>query len=399
MLRAPTRSVLALVATLTACSSSSTTNSAPVDGGASGEAGATVLSFTPSNIDLGGWDLSQIGDVDLKGTSCVLDSETPDGYTALLCDTDFVNHVAHKVVTLPDQTKLSVWVMKSLRVEPMTVLEINRGNIPVVLVATGAMDLLGSVDVGPGSTGGAVNSGNLSFAPGVGPGGGTAGDSSGLAGGGASFCGLGGKGATFSPGGAPPVAPSPAYGTPDLVPLVAGSAGGNGVGTNDSASGGGALQLVAGLSFTLHSGAFLNAGGGGGSSGGIAQAQPAGAGGSGGALLIESPTVTIEGNVGANGGGGGQTGGASSTGGEPGHPDTVARGGYGEATNPPGADGSFATSVDGSDAVSPDTTSGAVGGGGGAGRIRINTTSGAAAITGAVSPAATTPCVSQGKLK
>jgi hypothetical protein len=58
--------------------------------------------------------------------------------------------------------------------------------------------------------------------------------------------------------------------------------------------------------------------------------------------------------------------------------------------------------INGTDGTSAGTSgSGAVdpgAGGGGAGRVRINTTSGAATISGMISPATTTSCVSQGAL-
>jgi hypothetical protein len=375
-----------------ACGSSS---KATGDGGNPDGAstGGSAISFKPSNVDLTGWDLSQIGDVDLSGTNCIIDDEEADGPVALLCDMKFTNHVAHKIVTLADQTKLSIYVMKSLRIEASTVLSLSRGHLPIVLITTGPMELLGSIEVAPGQCGGAFN-GNMGFAKGAGPGGGTAGDSTGLAGGGASFCGLGGKAGTFTGAASTaPGAPTPSYGTPELIPLVPGSAGGSGDLANDG-KGGGALQLVAGTSFVLHAGAHINVGGGGGVFGGTSL-QSSGGGGSGGALLIEALTVKIDGAVGVNGGGGGQGNGDQ---GEDGHFDTVARGGHKAtgAQSDPAGDGSFGTTTSGGDGPSSATFS-AAGGCGGAGRIRINTTSGAATISGTISPGAGA-CMTQGKV-
>jgi hypothetical protein len=48
--------------------------------------------------------------------------------------------------------------------------------------------------------------------------------------------------------------------------------------------------------------------------------------------------------------------------------------------------------------VAAPTGDGDSAGGGGAGRIRINTTSGVATLSGTLSPAVTTTCVSQGTL-
>ncbi len=367
-------------------------NAGAPDGGAGNVSGSAVLPFTPSNIDLVGWDLSEVGDVDLSGTNCIIDDEEQDGLTGILCDVNN-SQVQHKVVTLSDKSKLSIYVMKSLRIEASTVLSLSRGHLPIVIVATGEMELLGSIDAAPGQVGGAFN--NKALTKGVGPGGGTTGDSTGLAGGGASFCGLGGKAGTSADAKATkPAAPTPAYGAAELIPLLAGSAGGNGGLTSDG-TGGGALQLVAGTSFTLHAGAYINAGGGGGSFGGQGLVS-SGGGGSGGAILIESPIVKVDGAIGANGGGGGQGNGDT---GEDGQPDVLAKGGHQSkgSEGPPGGDGSFDADVDGATGVSS-TDYGASGGGGGAGRIRINTTSGAAKLGTVISPAPGTACFSEGKL-
>ena len=404
-------SVLGMGAMLAGACSSTTNNivNGPDGGGAADGGGATdggdgasttdapstgPLSFKPSNIDLTGWDLSKVGDVTLSGTNCIVDSEGGEGMVMMLCDATAANNALHKIVTLPDQTRLSVFVVKSLRVEASTVLQINRGHLPVVLVSLGAMELLGSIDVGPGTTGGAFNS--AADAKGVGPGGGTAGDSTGLAGGGASYCGLGGKaGTNTGAGGTAPSAPTVAYGSPALVPLLPGSAGGSGALANANGSGGGALQLVAGTSFALHASGTINVGGGGGAYGGLGK-DGAGGGGSGGALLIESPTVTIDGKLAANGGGGGQGNGDL---GENGHPDAVAQGGHKTGASGPGGNGSFDTTTNGLDGPSSaDVGISAASGGGGAGRIRINSNAGKTTVTGAISPAQTTPCVSRGAL-
>ena len=366
------------------------------DTGTTGDGGATgPLPFKPSNIDLGGWDLSQVGDVDLSGTNCILDSEQPDGLIPVLCNTVFTSKVVHKIVTLSDQTRLSVFVMKSLRVEASTVFSLSRGHLPVVLVALQTIELLGSIDVAPGTTGGAFNAGAGKDAKGGGPGGGTGGDTTGLGGGGASYCGSGGKAGTTTPSGTAPPSPTATYGSVELVPLLPGSAGGSAALTDDTASGGGAVQIGAGVSFALHTGGFVTAGGGGGAFGGLGT-DSAGGGGSGGAILIEAPTVTIEGKIAANGGGGGQANGDT---GEPGHIDVAAQGGHKTtgSVGAPGGSGSFAATLSGSDGPSSGTTS-AGGGGGGAGRIRINTTSGAATISGAASPAVASACLTQGKL-
>ena len=368
---------------------------------ACGSSGTTVspvgLGFKPSNFDLTGFDLSAADDVILNGSNCPIDAEMVEGPTFLPCQQDVKNRVVHKILTLADKSRLSVFVVRSLQVTQSTVVSINRGHIPVAIVALDKMELIGSIDVAPGYAGGPVNT--APNAQGVGPGGGPAGDATGLAGGGASYCGQGGKGGTNSfYTGSAPVAAAPAYGTPELVPLIGGSAGGNAA-INDVGTGGGALQLVAGNAFVVRASGFVNAGGGGGTFGGQGKLG-AGGGGSGGSLLIESPSVTIEGKLAANGGGGGQGGGNADPG-EPGHPDQVAQGGHKANEGAPAGNGSFAASLNGSDGpTSADQFVGGGGGGGGAGRIRINSKTGQATLTTAViSPAATTACFSQGTVK
>lgn len=359
-------------------------------GGTDGSTG--VLLFKPSNIDLSGIDLSAASDVIISGTNCPIDSEDAEGVTNFVCD--FNDKVVHKILTLPDQTKISVFVMKSLRIEASTILSVDGGHLPVVLVALDKMELLGSINVTPGRAGGSFN--GMTNSKGSGVGGGPAGDPSGLAGGGASYCGLGGKGGTNTAvGGSAPVAETSNYGTPEIIPLVAGSAGGTAIG-NDHGAGGGALQLVAGNTFTLHAGGFVSVGGGGGQYGGQGKGGSNGAG-SGGSLLIEAPSVTIQGNLAANGGGGGQGNGDT---GEDGHPDKIAQGGHTLNKGAPAGDGSFGAVLTGGDGpTSADQYVGGGGGGGGAGRIRINTTSGQATIAGVLSPPTASACATQGMLK
>ena len=149
-------------------------------------------------------------------------------------------------------------------------------------------------------------------------------------------------------------------------PLVGGSAGGVSFLTNGGEpNGGGALQLVAGKSIVVGASGAISLPGGGGDRGDAQISGPggygAGGGGSGGALLVEAPSVRVDGTLAANGEAGGGTGDGA-------------------------APGAFRTTE----------ARAAEGGGGGAGRIRINTRSGHAVITGVVSPAMTTPCATEG---
>ena len=119
--------------------------------------------------------------------------------------------------------------------------------------------------------------------------------------------------------------------------------------------------------------------------------------------MLEAPVVTVGGTLAANGGGGGGNAISLDASGSCGTPDSIAApGGISTASNP-GGNGSAGTLIDGSAGkytgyVNPLGDYGG-GGGGGAGRIRINTTTGQATVTGTLSPAQTTTCVSQGRLK
>jgi hypothetical protein len=144
------------------------------------------------------------------------------------------------------------------------------------------------------------------------------------------------------------------------------------------------LQITSTTSITVASGGLVLAPG----SGGPQDGTRGEGGGSGGALLFEAPNVTIAGALAANGGGGSDATnlGADSTG-----PGQAAGGGA-------GGGGSFDTTTNGADGTNG---AGAAlgGGGGGAGRIRLNTASGAANVTGVVSPSTSSACGTQGTLQ
>lgn len=404
--------LVVIVASLAACSF----NSGPSDGsdgaGNAGNAGNTgapgtaagsdagpgaantnsgPLPFKPSNgVDLGALDLSKAtSEVSLTG-QCTIDSEK----LTIKCDYhDALPGIATKVVTLADQTRVAVFVAQSFRIETSTTVE-TKGAIPIVFAALDTIAVLGTIRVHPGTAGGALTT--AAYERGGGLGGGTAATRSGVSGGGASFCGIGGKAA--SPG--PAVSESPAaYGSPNLVPLVGGSAGAVGFFANlAQPSGGGALHLIAGTSILVAPSGAISAGGAGGDRGATLSGVASG-GGSGGALLLEAPTVNVAGTLAANGGGGGGNAGAESPGENGKAGADAAAGGAGVEV---GGTGSAGAALDGGNATwtnVKDPTgliAGASGGGGGAGRIRINTATGAATITGVISPSLTTPCATQG---
>jgi hypothetical protein len=114
-------------------------------------------------------------------------------------------------------------------------------------------------------------------------------------------------------------------------------------------------------------------------------------GGSGGSILLVAPSVTVNGILAANGGAGGtaQTAGTNATANDQ------------PALGPPSAGiGSAAATLNGGSGVMTDGGAALGGGGGGAGRIRINTMSGAATLgpNSVISPALGTACATQGNL-
>jgi hypothetical protein len=349
-----------------------------------GKDGAVAaLTFKPSNVDLTGLDLSAAGDVVVTGANNVIITETPSF--------NVDNKALAKIITRQDGTRIALFVMKTLRVEANATLDV-MGTLPAVVVALESITVGGTLRCRPGLGGGGVQT--MANSKGGGPGGGPGATATGMivAASGGSFCGVGGAGAADGMGAAN--TKSMAYGTPELVPLVAGSAGGAGAIASDG-QGGGALQLTAGSAINVLAGAVITAPGNGGGSGGLASAQEAGGGGSGGAILLEAPAVTIAGVVAANGGGGGQGFGDN---GEAGQPSaTAALGGQKMGGKSFGGNGGAGDMANGGDGM---FTMGAAagGGGGGAGRIRINTQSGQPIMGGTLSPSAKTACLSFGKL-
>ncbi len=354
-----------------------------------GDAAATsTLGFTPSNVDLSGMDLSNIGAFVANTNKCTLNSEHVETTD---CASGAAEAVAFKVMAQSDGSKIGVYVAKSFRVETGATLVLT-GLFPIVLVALDKIEIQGGVVAA--AKGDVAECGGFTQTTtntkGGGPGGGGAASTSTAAGGG-SYCGVGGAGAvesgTAATGG-------PAFGAAAISPLVGGASGGGGT-VGGGGAGGGAVQLVAANSVTIAAGAHVHAGGGGGSFGGASGGQEASGGGSGGAILIESLVVTVAGVLAVNGGGGGE-GALGNSGSNATPDDKAALGGRDPVRGSDGGNGSAAASVNGTDgAVKAGSTAG--GGGGGAGRIRINTKSGMAALTGAtLSPAATTPCATQG---
>jgi hypothetical protein len=279
--------------------------------------------------------------------------------------------------------KLAVFVAHSFRFDTSSMTAVQGANA-IVLIAQDKIEEFGLLSAAAQrNSAGAGGSACTTSGKGGGPGGGGAAQSYNAAGGG-SYCGIGGPGNATSDASVAGVG-GPSYGSPNLVPLLGGSAGGAESAFAEGGGGGGAIQLSARGSITIGISGIIDVGGGGGAGNGSG-------GGSGGAVLIEAPAVTIAGIIAANGGSGAaNTGGPYGQNGQP--SATPARG------VPTAGVGSAATLINGGAGSMTDMSNNSSGAGGGAaGRIRINTTAGAATITGTISPSAATTCLSQGKL-
>lgn len=359
---------------------------APIDTPWEASAEAGPLGFTPSNFQVtlsldGGAPGDAAADADASGP--------PDSRVSASC-TDCLP-VTSMTILMNDGTSADLYVVRSLYVDATAALRLS-GTRPIILVALATVDIEGQLLVnatagapccnfpGPGGFGG--------MAPG--PGAGQNGSNAAYpmsGGGGGSYCGVGGHGGVTT--GTPAAPGGRTYGSPGLVPLLGGSAGGGY--PNGAGGGGGAIQIVAGAGIVVGEVGAINAGGAG-------SGSPSIGGGSGGAILLEAPSVVLRGVLAANGGAGGGGPGAQAGDGLP--SDQPALGYLGVNGN-----GSAGSSVGGSDGYS--TTAANYGaGGGGAGRIRINTASGNATLasTAIVSPSLRgqgdggTPCATQGTL-
>jgi hypothetical protein len=183
------------------------------------------------------------------------------------------------------------------------------------------------------------------------------------------------------------------YGSPDLVPLVGGSGGGSTDSFGDN-HGGGAVELVSGTSILIGTVGTINMGGGGGVN------RPGVGGGSGGAILLEAPSVTVRGVLAANGGAGAAYGNAYGYGAAL-PSDQPASGQDAKGMNVAGNGSAGATSSGGNATVDPNFPYYA-GGGGGAGRIRINTGCGGTLTvvpSAVISPYESTGCFTKGVLR
>lgn len=353
---------------------------APADGSFVPNPADGPLGFTVSNVDFGSIDAGALGSD--AGPFANAPDVTITG--SLQCQTGLpCAGSPTTTITLSDGSPADLFVMHSLTLPDTASLSFTGMN-PVILAVLTTASIQGPIIVN-GMLNNAIAGGFSGTAPGPGAGQGGNGFASASGGAGGSFCGVGGQGGSPTP---PIPVGGPTYGTPNLVPLIGGSAGGEAGGT--SGAGGGAIQIVAGQGITVGLFASINAGGGG---AGIIRG-----GGSGGAILLEAPSVLVQGILAANGGGGGGYGGNGANGSASSQP---APGGIeqidgGAATGGMGSAGSV---IDGGNAGGYDPQAGFAGaGGGGAGRIRINTATGSANISGTISPAPGSGCMTQGML-
>ena len=349
--------------------STTMTNPTTIDGGAPEPSTGMPLPFVPSNLGKLDTTSGTFGDLVMNG-GCAFSYR--DDRKARCGDRELVGYRSLEV-TQSDGSKILVFIARNIRI-PGSSISDGASSDAIALVALDTIEVSGTLTVAGdhnnATAGGAPGNGLTMNEQGKGPGGGQPGEG----GGGGAYCGKGGGGG--GPGGG---AGGVAFGTPTLVPLVGGSAGGRGL----SGAGGGALMLVAGNRVVVSTTGVVNAGGGGGGDG----IQGRSGAGSGGSLLIEAPMVLVAGKVAANGGGSGFSGFNATT------AATTTKGDSGGAGSGGGGD-----TIDGSDgALGPDGRYLAAGGGG-VGRIRINTATGAATISGTVSPTLATPCATQGML-
>lgn len=202
---------------------------------------------------------------------------------------------------------------------------------------------------------------------------------SGAGGGGFGFAGGKGGSATITNGTATGGAGGTSTGNPTLVPLRGGCDSGAYVGTTTSGAGGGAIQLVSRTRIAIT---------------GVVAANGSSfvGGGSGGGILLEAPVVDVSGNAVANGGAG--SGGCLlPQPGEDGRLDAVPAAG-GIACNVDGSNGGDGGAGNlgarNGDNINEASTGGSIAfaghGGGGVGRIRVNTAPGGLHVTGLFSP-------------
>jgi hypothetical protein len=267
------------------------------------------------------------------------------------------------------------------------------GDRPLVVIASGDIELLGVIDAGAHAVEPGPGGGDILFAPGPGPGqdgsfvapvlvpgGGGAGHATDGARGGHGCQGAC-EGETRAEGGSG----GPTYGDAAVTVLAGGSRGGFGGAVpvlglclpGAAGGGGGAIQLYAVGAITVAEDGGINAGGGGGGGGGSLGCVDSGAGGggSGGVVYLQAETIALAGILAANGGGGGSEGGDATANGQPGEDGALgavpAAGGVAATGDSAGGAGGAGSSAPrpGADV---DATTGGGGGGGAVGHVVLH---------------------------
>jgi hypothetical protein len=295
------------------------------------------------------------------------------------------NPVVLASVLVPGTPDIRVFAVASLTAQDVTV--VRGANRPALaFVSDGDVQIngtfsLSALNSSPGA--GVVNSGGCQGGDQVvsGNDGNTA--ASGAGGGGFGTIGARGGNAVAQTASATGGDPGSTVGTATLVPLRGGCDSGV-VGASLRGTGGGAIQISSRTQITI--GGILAANG----------SSDAG-GGSGGGILLEAPIVSVSGNVVANGGGGGGGGfapidgedgqlDASPAEGGPGNGENLGEGGNGAAGNTGATQGQNINYLSG---LGTDINF-AGHGGGGVGRIRVNTYGAGFTNNGVFSPNAST---------
>ena len=322
--------------------------------------GTACKTFAPSN-GLG----AALGAADSGSDIVFPASVLIDTDTGVVVDSGNLPVAVSSLVVTSDGADIRVYAAHSFAITTAYV----SGSKSIAFVAPGEIVLNGALfarasndEGGPGA----------SFAPassdGVNGNGGGGGGGNGTAGG----YGADGPGLVSAPGGAALLT---------FEPLVGGGYGGEGSAGFPSGAGGGAVELVSLTSIDVASGGVIDVGGGGGDDGA--------GGGAGGTVVLEAPTVTIDGTLAANGGGGGGCGASGSDATE----DETPAAGVSCGTSPKisysGAGGTVTSAAGNGHSTLAGTAS--FGGGGAVGRAAITTQSGTyAAGSGSIVSAAVT---------
>lgn len=354
---------------------------------------AVSLSFVPTNVGNRIDGRTVAGDLVLDADNCN-DIDTDRGTVACNADVTFVVLSQDGAADAAPLPRLGAFIARRIHIASGVVVHAHGANA-LVLVALESVEIDGSLVVaahgerpGPGGFAGQT----AYEADGNGPGGGRAAPHGrGASGGGASYCSAGGRGGE-DVAGTGGVAGA-LYGATTLSPLVGGSSGGV-ADHGTSGAGGGAVQLIANVSVHIGKSGVINAGGGGATRDCIAGTA---GGGSGGAILIEAPSIVVDGVVAANGGAGSSGSCYSSPNGTPpadGLPSATPA--YDGDTSGAGAAGDT-PARNGAPSTAHESTGG---GGGGAGRLRFNASASGwkAATDSIVSPTSATGCATEGGL-